>query len=117
MRKPRRKEVRKPKRKGGSSRRQSPRTVDNSTWNYDGQIVPLRCTRGRKTKFMRRVLRAFELDGESELYAWFVIAGWTPAEHQLFWDLCGYDGSNWDARHGLPGMIGESKRVLAEMRR
>ena len=86
----------------------------------DGQLCVVRCTRGRKTKFVRRLLRGLLLTGDLvDNYA--VIARWEPELHELFWDLVGYDGGLYvdgrNDRENIAGMMGESKRVLAELTR
>ena len=77
----------------------------------DGQYVHRRCMRGRKSKYVRRVLRAFGVERCESC------AMWEEAQHLLFWELLGYDGRWYSWEHGLPGMIGETKRLIAEVMR
>jgi len=65
---------------------------------------------------VRRVLRAFGVSASNPL-AGESCGDWPREKHLLFWDLLQYDGSEWSAVHGLPGMIGETKRLIAECHR
>ena len=104
--------MRNPKRKARRSKRQPPRTnPEQLSLVIDGQRVPQRMTRGRKTKFVRRVLRGFRVESCESC------AMWEEAQHLLFWELLGYDGRYYSWVHGLPGMIGESKRLIQEAMR
>lgn len=107
-----------------------------STWydDVDEMYVDLRALRGgRKSDYVRRVLVALHLPqcntGRGE-YAevCHVISGWDVGVHLLFWGLMGYDGRYMNGggsrdRSGrlsnrewaLSGMVGESKRLWAEV--
>jgi len=83
----------------------------------DGQTFAQRAQRGRKTKFVARVLRAFNVNGDL-VSSYAAIAEWEFDQHILFWTLLGYDGRFWiDSNSGVPGMIGETKRLWAEVTR
>jgi hypothetical protein len=83
--------------------------------HIDGQTFTRRCIRGRRTKYVARVLSGFALNGLDKVGAYAIIAQWDLDVHILFWDLLGYDGSWWD--QSSAGAIGESKRLWMEVTR
>lgn len=104
------------KRKRRAARERSERTRD-FTLVLDGQLCPQRMTRGRKTKAVKRALRAFGVERGTPL-AQESCSHWEYDQHLLFWELLGYDGRYWiGTKSGLPGMIGETKRLIAECHR
>lgn len=106
-----------------SNSRKSNRTSTREAPQFlliDGQLCPVRATRGRKTRHVARVLRAFAVDSRDILRC-ERCADWPRDKHLLFWELLGYDGRYMTVgrtvHETLAGMIGESKRLIQEVTR
>lgn len=88
-------------------------------FTLDDQRHVVRAMRGRRSHHVRLVLAAFGIARGA--CATEACANWEYDQILLFWDLLGYNGSEWvrgrNRVEAWAGMIGETKRLIQEVLR